>query len=88
MAEKNFQSTGARLLTIEGEVGKPPDLKPIATLWKGTEFLDTTLGILNSYVRVQLIEEIECVPKKLAKSQQGKHGSPKLQWNNSSPQSI
>ena len=50
--EKNFQSAGARLLTIKGEVGKPPDLKPFATLWKGTESLDATLGVLDSFVRV------------------------------------
>ena len=61
MVEKNAQSAGARCLTIEGEVGKPPDLKPFATLWKGTESLDTTLGILDSYFGVQLIEELGCV---------------------------
>ena len=43
MVEKNFYSAGARIFTIEGEVGDPPDLKPFVTLWKGTESLDTTL---------------------------------------------
>ena len=54
-------------MTIEGGVGKPPDLKPFATLWKGTESFDTTLGILNSYIRVHLIEELGRV-KGLSKS--------------------
>ena len=67
MVEIDFWSAGARRLSNEGEVGKPPDLKPFATLWKGTESLDTTIGILYSFIRVQLIEELEGV-KDLAKA--------------------
>ena len=58
MVERNFQSAGARLLTIEGEVGKPPDLKPVATQWKGARSLNTTLRVLDCFVRLQQIREL------------------------------
>ena len=54
-------------MTIEGEVSKPLDLKPFTTLWSGTKSLDTTLGVLNSFVQLQLIEELQSV-KRLAKA--------------------
>ena len=58
MVKENFQSAGDRFLSTEGEVSKPPYLKSFANLWKGTESLDTTLGIIDSYTRVQLIKEL------------------------------
>ena len=59
--EKNFRYAGARLLTIEGEVGHPLEVKPFSTLWKGVESLDANLGVLNAYVQVQLTEKLQRV---------------------------
>ena len=59
----NFQTAGVRLLNMEGDIGKPPAIRPTSTLWEGVQSLDGNVSAISTYIKGDLANDLVLVTK-------------------------
>ena len=58
MAEDSFQTAGVCVLNVEGDVRKPPAIRPSSTLWEGIQALDVSVSAMDTYLQGDLAQDL------------------------------